>query len=141
MKDGKARLRTCHGHDWTGSFPSIAKALARLKVDSAILDGEVVAPDAPGRSDFQPLQASMKGTENFDPVYYAFDLPFLDGADLTHWMASPETVAPIRTTGPRRRGPSTQCIGDAVCEGRDWAMSKTVDITHMGRRKDIVEMP
>jgi bifunctional non-homologous end joining protein LigD len=83
VKDGRARLRTRHGHDWTESFPWIAKALARLKVDSAILDGEVVALDARGRSDFQLLQASMKSMEDFDPVYYAFDLPFLNGTDLT----------------------------------------------------------
>jgi bifunctional non-homologous end joining protein LigD len=80
---GRVRLVTRRGHDWTDAFPSIAKALKGLKVDTAIIDGEVVALDKRGRSDFQLLQASMKGAEDFEPVYYAFDMPFCDGVDLT----------------------------------------------------------
>ena len=46
-----------------------------------ILDGEVVALDADGRSDFNALQHA--GTRQIDVHFYAFDLLHLDGHDLT----------------------------------------------------------
>jgi bifunctional non-homologous end joining protein LigD len=42
---GEVVLRTRRGHDWTARFPTIAKAIARLPVTSAILDGEAVVED------------------------------------------------------------------------------------------------
>jgi bifunctional non-homologous end joining protein LigD len=80
---GKARLITRNGHDWTDMFPPIAEAFRRIKVRSAIVDGEVVVLDEHGRSDFQALQAMMKGQRPVEPVFYAFDLPFLNGRDVT----------------------------------------------------------
>jgi len=82
VKSGKVTLRTRNGLDWTAKFPGIAKALARLKVDSAILDGEAVVLDREGRSDFQALQAMLKDQQKAEPVLYAFDLPFCNGSDL-----------------------------------------------------------
>jgi bifunctional non-homologous end joining protein LigD len=82
IKGGKVQLITRNGKDWTVKFPRVAAALARLKVDSAIVDGEVVVLDKEGRSDFQALQAQLKDKETADPVYFAFDLPFCDGFDL-----------------------------------------------------------
>ena len=42
---GKATIRTRNGHDWTARFPAIAAAAARLKVRSAVIDGEAVILD------------------------------------------------------------------------------------------------
>ena len=42
FKDGKATVRTRNGHDWTRRFPTIAAAVARLPVRSAVIDGEAV---------------------------------------------------------------------------------------------------
>ena len=36
VEDGKATVRTRNGHDWTQRFPTIAAALARLPVRSAV---------------------------------------------------------------------------------------------------------
>jgi bifunctional non-homologous end joining protein LigD len=76
-------LRTRAGHDWTGRFPTVARAAARLPVDQAMLDGEIVilAPD--GTTDFQALQNVMQRSSDQDVLYYAFDLPYYHGADLT----------------------------------------------------------
>lgn len=83
VEDKRVRLMTRNGHDWTHKFPSIADACARLKVKSAIFDGEVVVLDTEGRSDFQALQAMLKDKQKASPSYYLFDLVHLDGDDLT----------------------------------------------------------
>jgi bifunctional non-homologous end joining protein LigD len=82
IKSGEVTLRTRNGLDYTAKFPQLAKVLAELKLDSAILDGEVVVLDKEGRSDFQGLQALLKHKTRVTPVYYAFDLPFCNGSDL-----------------------------------------------------------
>src|SRR5690606_24840509 len=48
-KDGdEVRLRTRRGLDWTARFPAVARAVARLLAETALLDGEVVIYDAEG---------------------------------------------------------------------------------------------
>ena len=76
------RLWTRNQKDWTAKFPGIAKALQSLKLQSAILDGEVVALDSSGRASFQKLQQSIK---NLSPglIFHAFDLIYVDGYSLT----------------------------------------------------------
>ncbi len=83
LKAGKVKLVTRNGHDWTNKFPAIAKALAKVKVDSAIIDGEAVMLDNEGRSDFQALQAMLKNMDGGESRFYVFDLPFYNGLDLT----------------------------------------------------------
>ena len=83
IKNGNVKLMTRNGHDWTAKFAPIATALSKLKVDSAIVDGEAVVLDAEGKSDFQLLQAMLKSKEKATPVLFAFDLPFCNGVDLT----------------------------------------------------------
>ena len=79
--NGKARLCTRNGNDYTQKFPKIAKALATLDVENAVFDGEVVAFDENGRSDFGLLQSNLKlGKNNF--VFVVFDLLALNGEDL-----------------------------------------------------------
>ena len=52
-----------------------------LPADRAILDGEIAALDEKGRSSFQLLQL-FKKSGGVPPVYYAFDLLFVEGKDL-----------------------------------------------------------
>ena len=68
------------GHDWTDRFGRIAKALPGLDCDSALLDGEVVAPGAAAGSQFSALQVAL--SEGGPLAYYVFDLLELDGEDL-----------------------------------------------------------
>src|SRR4249919_1673274 len=65
----------------TRQFPDVARAAARVRATSAVLDGEIVALDADGRPSFQALHHAE--TEGLTIVYYAFDLLHLDGVDLT----------------------------------------------------------
>jgi bifunctional non-homologous end joining protein LigD len=73
----RCRIYTRSGQDWTAKFAPIAASLKRLKVGSALLDGEIVVLDADGRSRFQLLQNALK--EGGAPLaYFVFDILELD---------------------------------------------------------------
>ncbi len=82
IEGGRVTLLTRGGEDWTARMPSLAAALAKLKVKNAIFDGEFVALDEHGVTDFQLLQNAFSGKSQAPLAYYAFDLLYLDGADL-----------------------------------------------------------
>ena len=82
LNRGQVKLYTRNGHDWTDKYRALEKSLQTLKVDDAIIDGELVWQDAAGRSDFQKLQNAMKDGRTDHLVYWAFDLPRLNGEDL-----------------------------------------------------------
>jgi bifunctional non-homologous end joining protein LigD len=75
-------LDTRSGLDWSDRFPSILSEASKLKVRSALIDGEAVVPDAEGRWSFQALQGALKGAPA-TIEYFAFDLLELDGEELT----------------------------------------------------------
>jgi len=75
---GKARVYSRNGHDFAGRFRPIATALARLPVDAAILDAELVRCGDDGMPDFRALMHG--GTGHL--CAYAFDLMAIDGEDL-----------------------------------------------------------
>ncbi|WP_035595736.1 DNA ligase D [Hyphomonas polymorpha] len=72
------RLMTRNGHDWTQRYPPVARALSALGLPSAVLDGELVALNDAGRSDFSQL--SNGAAERL--TYFVFDLLEFDGASL-----------------------------------------------------------
>ncbi|MGP2492994.1 DNA ligase D [Mesorhizobium sp. PUT5] len=83
IADGKARLLTRGGLDWTAKFgKTIPTALAALPASQAILDGELVVEGATGASDFSALQADLSEGRTDRFVFYLFDLLYLDGMDL-----------------------------------------------------------
>jgi bifunctional non-homologous end joining protein LigD len=83
LKRGKVQLKTRNGHDWTSRFPAIAKALAGLPVEAAVVDGEAVVEDEKGLSSFSALQQALSERQSADKaIFYAFDLLHLDGYDL-----------------------------------------------------------
>ncbi|MGH6924523.1 MAG: DNA ligase D [Propylenella sp.] len=81
--DGKAKLITRNGHDWTDRYGDVAKAFEALPCGSAIIDGEVVVPDAQGITRFGALQDAIAVGETWKMIFYAFDLMYLNGYDLT----------------------------------------------------------
>ena len=80
---GDARLLTRKGLDWTKRFPTIVAGLKVLKVDTALLDGEIVSEDDGGIPHFADLQADLKSGRPDRLRYHVFDLLYLDGFDLT----------------------------------------------------------
>lgn len=82
IDQGQVKLFTRNGHDWTSKLPRQAEALASLALDSAWLDGEVIAADENGIPSFQVLQNAFESGKSGAIVFYLFDMPFLNGMDL-----------------------------------------------------------
>src|SRR5256885_2012623 len=89
LEDGKIRLMSRSGRDVTSEYPEFGDLPKHLRASSAILDGEIVALDENGRSDFQRLQnrigvghPSQKLMEGIPLNYYVFDVLYCNGFDL-----------------------------------------------------------
>jgi bifunctional non-homologous end joining protein LigD len=71
-----------NGLDWTHKVEPVVDALAKLKLDGAWIDGELIVTDPNGRSDFSLLQHSME-QRRFDELQLCiFDLLYFRGEDL-----------------------------------------------------------
>ncbi|HEV8481285.1 MAG TPA: DNA polymerase ligase N-terminal domain-containing protein, partial [Candidatus Eisenbacteria bacterium] len=79
VDDGRARLFTRSGQDWTDRFIPVAEAAARLPARQLLLDGEIVVLRPDGVSDFQSLQNAIKSPRGSKLVYFVFDLLHHDG--------------------------------------------------------------
>jgi bifunctional non-homologous end joining protein LigD len=75
------QLFTRSGKDWTEQFAAIVPPLRQLTKSSALIDGELCAFDAEGRTDFSTLKSHLSNGGSL--VYFAFDLLELDGQDLS----------------------------------------------------------
>jgi bifunctional non-homologous end joining protein LigD len=89
IENGDLTLRSRTGADITRRYPELASLPGALSAHEAILDGEIVALDAHGHSDFERLQERMHVRAPSDhllaqipAVYFVFDLLYCDGYDL-----------------------------------------------------------
>jgi bifunctional non-homologous end joining protein LigD len=81
IENGRAKILTRRGNDWTDRFSAITEAAQALPCRSAVLDGEAVVLDARGLTSFQSLQNALaEGGSSI--VLVAFDILHLDGWDL-----------------------------------------------------------
>jgi bifunctional non-homologous end joining protein LigD len=78
----------------TRQFPAVARVARLLHARSAVVDGEIVALGPDGHPSFQALHHA--DTEGLFIVYYAFDLLYLNGKDLTG-LPLDERRAALRT--------------------------------------------
>lgn len=83
IDQAEARLYTRTGHDWTGKWTPIARVAAKLPVEQAWLDGEIVAVAEDGSISFQALQNAAHKGASARLAYYVFDLVYLNGYDLS----------------------------------------------------------
>src|SRR5258708_13858370 len=56
IEQGKAKLLTRNGLDWSAKFPALARAMAASPVENALIDGELVALAEDGTTRFADLQ-------------------------------------------------------------------------------------
>ena len=83
VKTGKkVSLLSRNKNELAGRFPEIVEAIGNLPARECVIDGEVVALDAEGRSSFQLLQARDMERRKSPVYFYAFDLLQLDGGSL-----------------------------------------------------------
>jgi ATP-dependent DNA ligase len=77
VRDGRVRLYTINGADWSKRYPLIVRDAARIE-GSAIIDAEVVWLDSDGVSIFDALHSRVNDTK---ASACAFDLLTLNGAN------------------------------------------------------------
>jgi bifunctional non-homologous end joining protein LigD len=82
LERGRVRVFSRRGNDYTERVPRIVDTLARLPASSVTLDGEGVACDPDGVTDFELLRAALARPAKREVFLYAFDLLELDGRDL-----------------------------------------------------------
>ncbi len=81
VEAGAVRLITRGGLDWTKRYGALADAFATLP--DALIDGEALVLDPKGVSRFEMLQDALSRHATHELVFFAFDLPWLAGWDLT----------------------------------------------------------
>ncbi|EKS32958.1 DNA ligase D [Bradyrhizobium sp. INPA01-394B] len=139
---GEARAYTRSGLDWSGRFPSILSDARKLKVRSALIDGEAVVLDPEGRSNFQKLQGALKGAPaSID--YFAFDLLELNGDDLTSLpllkrKAKLKDILPAKGTHIRYsdhiQGNGERLLKSFCAAGLEGVVSKLANSRYVGAR-------
>jgi bifunctional non-homologous end joining protein LigD len=77
-QDGRVRLFTRRGYDWSDRYPRIVEAVTALRAGPATIDGEAVCCDENGLSIFEELHSRRHDDR---VLLYAFDLLELDGTD------------------------------------------------------------
>ena len=89
IKARRTELWSRSGREITGEYPEITDLGTHVEGREAWLDGEIVALDSEGRSDFQQLQPrfgvqrpSAHLLQSAPVVYYVFDILYYNGYDL-----------------------------------------------------------
>ena len=135
---GEARAYTRSGLDWSGRFPSILSDARKLKVRSALIDGEAVVLDPEGRSNFQKLKGAPASID-----YFAFDLLELNGDDLTSLpllkrKAKLKDILPAKGTHIRYsdhiQGNGERLLKSFCAAGLEGVVSKLANSRYVGAR-------
>ena len=141
VSHGEVRLRTRNGNDWTHKFPSIQAQLARLKVESAVLDMEAVVLDAGGKSSFQALQHALGEGGNSQTISaFVFDLLDLNGKDLTGEPLSARKKL-LSTLLKGMRGSSRLRYSDHVVGHADQIMAQSCSMGLEGVVSKLADSP
>ena len=82
LHDGKVRFVSRNRRDLTKRFPELQEVANLIKARTAIVDGEIVSLDRAGLPSFDALRNRRKQAA---VVFYAFDLIYFDGEDLTQY--------------------------------------------------------
>ena len=80
VKDGEAHFISRKQKSLNERFPQLKQVAKTIHAATAVLDGEIVALDENGLPRFEGLRSKRTNTA---VVFYAFDLLYLDGYDLT----------------------------------------------------------
>jgi bifunctional non-homologous end joining protein LigD len=91
LNNGIVRLQSRNELNVTEHYPSLIESIKNQPASQLVLDGEIIALDAKGKSCFQCLQGYLKSlnrlqTGDVEPpsaiIYYVFDILYLDGYNL-----------------------------------------------------------
>jgi bifunctional non-homologous end joining protein LigD len=142
---GKVQLWSRNALPWNDRLPEVVAAIEGLGLDSARLDGELIALDAQGRSDFNALQRTLSGEMQAPLAYMLFDMPYLQGYDLAK-VALHERKALLErllSHAPALLSFSGHNLGDgdevfamAMAQKLEGIISKRADGPYRGGRND-----
>lgn len=110
-------LLTRKGLDWTERFRGVADALKNLGLGSALIDGEIVVEDANGITSLNNLQADLKAGRVDRFCYFAFDLLYFDGYDLTKSILADRKDMLQRLIAGRPQNPSIRFSEHLATDG------------------------
>jgi bifunctional non-homologous end joining protein LigD len=142
LVDGRVELRSRNGNDATPAYPELRVPPVELADRAAVLDGEVVAFDAQGRTDFQLLQSRMhvRGPSarlqaEVPVVFVVFDVLWLDGASLLERRQDGrrEVLEGLGLTGscwqqaPQLTGEPQDLLAGCLAVGLEGIMAKRAD--------------
>ncbi len=145
IENGEVSLFTRSDQDWTEKYPFITDELERSPIPNVIVDGEIVALDRNGKSDFQTLQLAMKTGKDTCLLYYVFDLLYHDGHDLRHlpllerkeilkkWVRKLDSPCVIYSD--HLKSGSKDLLSEACRLGLEGVVSKRVDSPYVSGRK------
>jgi bifunctional non-homologous end joining protein LigD len=74
IHDGRVRVFSRSGYDWTEQFSQIARAAEALSARELIIDGEATVVGKTGLPDFQALRRELAKKHTDRLIYMAFDL-------------------------------------------------------------------
>ncbi|MCY1044382.1 DNA ligase D [Corallococcus sp. bb12-1] len=136
----KIAFQSRRGNDLSSRFGRLAASLRTLPVSDVVVDGEVIALDKKGRSNFQLLQHTEQGAEQ---RFVVFDMLWLNGEDLRglpyeerrarleKLMASVEL--PLQAS-ERLELPLSRALSEARRKGWEGIIAKRKDSPYTGTR-------
>ena len=138
-------IYTRNGHDWTRQFKVIVPPLRALTKGSALIDGEIVAIDSKGRTNFSLLKTGI--ASGMPLKFYAFDLLEVNGEDISGQSLLERKERLEALVGTRDPHDSLQFsshivgqgqqVFEAMCEGgHEGVIAKRADSRYIGDRTD-----
>ena len=149
LDGGKVRLVSRTGRDVTSEYLEFQQLAGNVRANTAILDGEIVALEENGRSNFQKLQnrigvsnPSQKLLDTIPLTYYVFDLLYCNGFDIrsSPLLARKELLQQILAGDERVRYSGHQLekgkelLAAAKAQGLEGIIGKQVESPYSGAR-------
>lgn len=136
-----------NGLDWTRKAGPVAEALAKLNLSGAWVDGELIATDPNGRSDFSLLQHVREQGRLDELQYCVFDLLYWNGEDLRDLPQSQRKAqldaafAKLPAKGPIRladqiQSDSAQLLARVCNQHLEGLIAKKMDAPYVGARSE-----
>ncbi|GED96094.1 ATP-dependent DNA ligase [Gordonia crocea] len=144
--DGRLRLTSRSGIDMTADFPELTEIADDLGMLDVVLDGEVVALDSSGRTNFTLLSSRRNTDEPYQLKLFLFDLLALGGKSLltTPWEARRSLLEELGPLFRRSRhveippllpGPGAAAVAASRDRGYEGVVAKRRSSTYQqGRR-------
>jgi bifunctional non-homologous end joining protein LigD len=144
VEAGVVRFWSRNALEWTDRIPEIREAVAALGLESAALDGELIAGGGT-KEDFNLLQATLSGERQGALAYALFDLLHIDGVDIADAPLSERKalLQELLEGHPGRLAFSSHIAGDGDAAYQlagerhfEGIISKRVDRAYHGGRSD-----